>query len=64
MQNQDFSGDLLLFFDLSGSEIFGISEFHGRKICHIFNFDGRKLLEKMKFPRKKDGRRAEEKIHA
>ena len=33
-------------YDLSESEIFDISEFHGCKICHIFNFDGRKLWRK------------------
>ena len=30
-QNQDFSGEIIFFFDLSGSEIFDISEFHGCK---------------------------------
>ena len=35
MQNQDFRGEHC-FFDLSGSENFNISEFHGGKICHVF----------------------------
>ena len=37
------------FFDLSGSEIFDISEFHGCKIWSIFNSGGRKFQRKLKF---------------
>ena len=40
VQNQDFSGKFFIFFDLSGSEIFDISEFHGRKIWSIFKSGG------------------------
>ena len=32
---QDFRGEHC-FFDLSGSENFDTSEFHGGKICHVF----------------------------
>ena len=47
-QNQDFSGKF--FFDLSGSAIFDISEFHGCKIWSIFKSGGCKL-EKSEIPR-------------
>ena len=46
VQNQDFSGGF--FFDLSESEIFDISEFHGCKICSLFKSGGRKFQRKLK----------------
>ena len=47
MQNQDFSGKFI-FFDLSGSEIFDISEFHGCKIWSIFKSVGCKFQRNLK----------------
>ena len=47
VQNQDFSGENI-FFDLSGSEIFDISESHGCKIWSIFKSGGRKFQTKLK----------------
>ena len=44
VQIQDFSGNF--FFDLSESEIFDISEFHGWKIWYICKFGGRKFQRK------------------
>ena len=46
VQNQDFSGNF--FYDLSGSEIFDISEFHGCKIWSIFKSGGCKFQRNLK----------------
>ena len=47
VQNQDFSGENI-FFDLSGSEILDISEFHGCKFWSLFKSGRRKFQRKLK----------------
>ena len=47
VQNQDFSGKIVFFY-LSGSGIFDISEFHGCKIWSIFKSGGYKFQRNLK----------------